>query len=318
MLKKIVFKSKYWKIILSVIIVGVPLYIVYFHEEISKGDMLSFLGAIFGSCIAISGVYYQVEKDISNERELQFSLARPYIVFRTAEDQNLSSKIFLSNVVDPALRLEKEFFNDIPKLSLKNLSNNLLMSVKIVISYTRGKNIDKEFIMVDRINENTEILFILGSKIINDFNSDLYRFVSEVSKISNNRKEEIEKVKNIYEELYSKYTLDDENLTKMVKDITSKNIVDEEKVTSLLQYLNDMRVNFLAKEYTDIYSNIRSIGIYFTTSVREKIYLEFERKKVNGRGIFEYNKDKTIIENKDGKFSDKSYNTAKIIESPLL
>ena len=147
--------------------------VILLCKEFDNEAKLSFFGSIFGSIIAICGVYYQVQKDISNERELQFSISRPYIVFTTTESIDESMKIFFSGSdIDAGLTFvdNRGLLKAMPKLSLKNLSDNLLMSVKIIIRYE--DNTYEEF-MVDRINNAQTISFVLGSKCINDFNSKL-------------------------------------------------------------------------------------------------------------------------------------------------
>lgn len=310
------------KIIVAVIVFLMNI-VILLCKEFDNEAKLSFFGSIFGSIIAICGVYYQVQKDISNERELQFSISRPYIVFTTTESIDESMKIFFSGSdIDAGLTFvdNRGLLKAMPKLSLKNLSDNLLMSVKIIIRYE--DNTYEEF-MVDRINNAQTISFVLGSKCINDFNSklnELNKLISQVVSphINNSEKEkEIEEIRKIGKMVLTKNRLlNDVQLKKFIFENADVDNID--KIGDLLNILDTDRVDILIEKSKSIYDNLNNVSIYFTTSVREKVYLEFEGRNTSDKKIFEYNKSKTKLENKGDKFSSESYDAAKIIESPSL
>lgn len=244
------------------ILIVIFIFIVYFLDKANPDGWLSF----FGSIIAVGGVYYQVHRDIKNERELQFSLNRPYVVLAKTDTYS-NEKIFmpeeLYNVENFGFSRNKVLAAS-RKISLKNLSDNLLMSVKIVINYSDGY---KENIMVDRIERNTTLLFIPGSAQIAQLNKN----INDVEKLLKSRND-IEKKE--LEDILNNFQVEDEELNEFVREAKPEEI--NERRLDILIGIRDEINNYFIKLISSLYAEIESIGIYFTTSVREKIYLEFE------------------------------------------
>ncbi|MHC6161695.1 hypothetical protein [Lactiplantibacillus plantarum] len=157
---------------------------------------LGFLGSMFGSIVAIGGVYWQVNRTIKNDKELVFSQSRPFFIVKlelVLTDFNMRyyyqrfERDGVEQRVQERLKSMRSSQDEIPVLTINNVSEKTMMAVQIELEL---KNESREIYKVNRIGVNQKIS-ILTQKIKNELDSDdgdIYSLKERLSEIINDVK----------------------------------------------------------------------------------------------------------------------------------
>lgn len=275
----------------------------------SDDGWLGFWGGFLGAIFAVVGVWWQTNKTITNEKELMFSQKRPYIVIRENSTRN-------DEMLSIYVKKKYELYGNEPIITLKNLSNNPMFSVKLVVQYDNKK---EEFV-IDRIEANSNIGIVINSEIISERlkqlgiicpttpkgRRDFEKNIKEAKKsgIRNSFSDNIEALK------YFNIGDKESEYIDIVNDISDMSF----KKYDLLEEFMDKYIPDKDKQPFLEIPDDTIITIYFTTTVREKVKLVFKKDDKKYR----YQKNETKLENKGGIITEGEYDTSDMYESYKL
>lgn len=269
----------------------------------SKDGWLGFLGGFLGSIIAILGVWWQTNKTIMNEKELMFSQKRPYIILQ----------LLSPDKVDEVYGIEKcDLNSEFQLLAIKNLSNQPFFSIKIIFNDDNSNSV-----IIDRIDENMRIGIIVNSKdvsVLQEARKELKKSFEVQGNFNiSDKKQQHDKAYKKLKSVIGKYSIVSSNELGLQEGVSKMSDDEYRRYLSGISGIVLPKIN-KAIVKTTMQNCIKTVTIYFTTTVREKVKLVFEEKD----GKYKYQKELTKLENKKGEITEEEYDTSDMYESYQL